>query len=524
MDIILISTDLDVWTFGLRSISAVLKAAGHSTRLIFTTTKDRLLSQTTLYELGSLTHQADIIGVSCLARGSDKAKQVIEFLHLQKKLVVWGGIHASLNPEECVEWADIVCLGEGEGMMLELLEHWSEGRDWKGIENIAYKENGLVKLNNIRPPICNLDKLPLPDFTFENEYHLTSKGFIQVSTFPGLENTSQIMYIGSRGCAFHCTYCCNAKLKALYSGKGRYIRRMSISNLIEHTLHLKQIFPLGKYFYFIDEDFLARPLEELIQFSQEFPKKVGLPFQCMTHPAQVNQQKMDLLNEAGLFRIHMGIESGSERTRREVFNRHVSNRVVKRATEIISGYPNIVPKYFFIIANPYEEREDLNATARFIASLPYGCYIQPYNLVFFPGSDLYQRAIQDGLIHGEYDSGYELDFLGGLNYNRHPWKEKNLYLNGIVFLMEGLCSKHFIGSLPRFITNKLLLPQNAVLNDNNEFVIKSMIAIKFFINRVSHLGAQLLRKIIGDPTVIYNLGYHIRKKVHHLSIDKLITK
>lgn len=521
MEILLLSTENDTWSLGLRSISAVLTAAGHRPRLVFMPTNERYYSEKILNDLALLASHTDIIGVSSLARGSEKAKQVIEFLHSKKKLIVWGGVHPSLNPEECVNWADIVCRGEGEGMMLELVERLSREDDWRNIENIAYKENGTLKMNDLRPVIADLDDLPLPDFSFKEEFHLSKKGFEKVTTLPGLKKGAPIIFNSSRGCAFHCTYCCNVKLKGLFPVNGRYVRRMSVSRLIEHAQKLRTIFPEGKYIYFIDEDFAARPVKELAQFSLEYPQKVGLPFECLAHPARINHQRMDLLNKAGLFRINLGVESGSERTKREIFDRHVSNEVVKQATQIIHNYPNIMPYYFFIIANPYEEQKDVLATAQLITSFPGHCTIKTYNLVFFPGSYIYERAVQDGLIEGKHDCGYELDFLGGLNYKDHAWKNKNLYLNGIIFLMDGLNTRNFIGSLPRFLVRWLLQPRQIDFFEKHTSAIKLMISIKFFINSVLHTGARLIKKIIGNPTVIYNLGYHVRNIVLRFSIGKL---
>jgi radical SAM superfamily enzyme YgiQ (UPF0313 family) len=513
MNITLISTDKDVWAFGLRSISAVLKAAGHVTQLVHMTTDENQFSKKVLTDVASMSRHTDIIGVSCLAQGSAKAAQLIESLHSQKKMIVWGGVHASLNPTECTDWADIVCRGEGEEMMLELVERLEHGRDWKDVPNLAFKHNGELRLNDLRPPVNDLDELPLPDFTFENENHLTENGFVQVSTLSEVNRGGRIIFNGSRGCAFHCTYCCNTKIKGLYSRRDRYVRRMSISRLIEHAQSLRNIFPLGKFFYFIDEDFAARPVAELVQLADEFPKKVGLPFQCLAHPARITKQKMDLLVKAGLFRIEMGIESGSERTRKEIYNRHVSSQVITRATQIISTYSQVLPTYLFIIANPYEEMEDLIATARLMAELPYGAQIVIYNLVFFPGSFLYERAVQDGLIGGFHDSGYELDFLSGLNYTKHSWKRKNMYLNGLLFLMAGLCTRNRVGTLPRW-SIKALLTQNLIeFNENHPSGIRVMISVKFFLNLIRFLGANWLKRILRDPTVVPNLHYHLRRKV-----------
>jgi anaerobic magnesium-protoporphyrin IX monomethyl ester cyclase len=513
MNITLISTDRDVWAFGLRSISAVLKAAGHVTQLVHMTTSEKKFSEKSLADVASLARHADLVGVSCLARGSAKAAQLIESLRAQHKLVIWGGVHASLNPAECAEWADIVCRGEGEEMMLELVERLEQGGDWKDVQNLAFREGGALRLNAVRPPVRDLDELPLPDFTFENEYHLTEKGLVQVSTLSEVSKGGRIIFNGSRGCAFHCTYCCNTKIKALYSRKDPYVRRMSVPRFIEHAQSLREIFPQGTYFYFIDEDFAARPIEELVQLSEEFPQKVGLPFQCMAHPARITHQKMDLLVKAGVCRMEMGMESGSERTRREVYDRRVSNKAMTRATQIISTYPQVLPTYLFIIANPYEEREDLVATARFIAGLPYGSQVVIYNLVFFPGSALYERAIGDGLIEGVHDSGYELDFLGGLHYKGHGWKRKNLYLNGLLFLMAGRCRRYRIGLLPRSWINALLAPQQIEFHESHPSAIRVMISIKVFLNRLRYWAAQRLKTILGNPAAVFSFGHHMQMKL-----------
>ena len=500
MNVLLLSTDLDVWALGLRSISAVLKAAGHNTSLVFMTTNERRFNKTALEELALLARHFEVVGVSCLARGSEKAKQIIEFLHLQKKLIVWGGVHASLNPEECADWADIVCRGEGEEMMLDLLNRLDQGQDWKAVESIVYKENGLLKANTIRPPISNLDQLPLPDYTFEHEYHLSKKGLVQVSTLEKERIGNNIIFNSSRGCAFHCTYCCNIKIKSLYAHKERYVRRMSVSKLIEHSQNLRRIFPQAKRFYFIDEDFGARPINELEQFSDEFPQKIGLPFECLTHPAQVSYQKMDLLVKAGLYRLNIGIESGSERTRKEIYDRHVSNKVITRAADIISHYKQLAPYYLFIIGNPYEERSDLIATARFISELPYGCNLTIYNLVFFPGSFLWERAVQERLIEDKKESGYELDFLGGFKYTDHAWKKKNLYLNGVISLMEGPCTKSRIGVLPRFIIRILLDPRRIELFEHYLFIMKIILSIRSFYVSVEHRIGNIVREIFSSSS------------------------
>lgn len=521
MKVIFISTDKDPWALGLRSISAVLKEAGHATTLVFMSTDENQLSIPNLSELKNLAIKQDVIGLSCLARGSDKARQIINFLRPLNKLIIWGGVHASLNPKECCEDADIVCRGEGEEMMLELLQRLQEGKSWNDIANIVYKSNGQIISNAPRPPIKNLDILPLPDFSFENEYHLTLAGLRQATTIPEVETQGHIFFNGSRGCAFHCTYCCNEKLKNLYDGKNHYIRRMSIGRFIEHAMRLKEIFPKGKYFYFLDEDFAARPLCELKQLAEEYPKKVGMPFECLAHPSRITIPKMELLTHSGMWRVNVGIESGSARTREEVYDRHVSTQIIRQATEIISKYPQVVPYYFLIIGNPYEETADLLESAKFVASLPYGAHLIIYNLVFFPGSGLHYRAIKDGLIKDNHESAYEIDYLTGFQFNKHAWKLKNLYLNGLIYLMGGSHTNFRMGSVPRFLFKILIHPSVLIFNEKNQHFIKLAIFLKLEFESFRHLIARIIKPFFKNPITLYNLKFHLNNQIKNIFIKEL---
>ncbi|MDR3575116.1 MAG: radical SAM protein [Anaerolineaceae bacterium] len=514
MKVTLISTEGDVWALGMRCVSATIKEAGHSTCLIFMETNKPAYPQKTLDELIELVKDTDIIGFSCLANGSERTKQVIKKLRPLNKMIVWGGVHASLTPEDCVDWADVVCLGEGEGFILELIERVEHGKEWWDIQNAAYKRDGKLICNTLRPLIANLDDLPLPDYWMEDEYHLESKGFSKVTMSPAVLERGEIAFNGSRGCAFFCTYCCNRKIKNLYSGIGNYVRRMSVPRLINHLETLKKIYPQGKYIYFIDEDFSARPLNELTLFAENLPEKVGLPFECMGHPARITQTKMDLLVKAGLWRIRIGVETGSERTKREIYDRHVSNESVLKATQVISSYPNIATQYFFIIANPYEERQDILDTIHLISSMAHGSNIWVFDLVFFPGSEIYNRAIKDNLFTSKQEGGFELDYREGFHYKQYEWKKKNLYLNGLLYHMEGICTASRLGSIPRFMLPLLINPKFIDFNEKVLIIAKTMILVKDLLQSFRHFVARTVRFFIKDPTAVYNTKTYLKKKVH----------
>jgi radical SAM superfamily enzyme YgiQ (UPF0313 family) len=106
-----------------------------------------------------------------------------------------GGHFPSLSHQQTLELVpelDSVVRFEGEATLLELVDLISTGRDWQGVQGIAYRQDGLIVSNPLRPLLTDLDQLPYPDRDFE----------------PGLVLGHVVMPIlASRGCARTCSFC-----------------------------------------------------------------------------------------------------------------------------------------------------------------------------------------------------------------------------------------------------------------------------------------------------------------------------
>ena len=89
----------------------------------------------------------------------------------------------------------------------------------------------------------------------------------------------------------------------------------------------------------------------------------------------------------------MGVESGSDDTKRLVFNRPVDNEAVMKAAAAIRKNPRIIAYYFFIIGNPYEERRDLLGTIGLLKRLPPPFFLRAYNLIFIPGTPSFSAVL-----------------------------------------------------------------------------------------------------------------------------------
>lgn len=422
----------------------------------------------------ALVGDSEIIGISSMSRGSARAKALIGGLRPLGRLIVWGGMHPTLFPEDCIGHADIVCRGEGEEFMLEIADRVSSGRDWRDIPNGAYLSEGRTILNELRPLIADLDDLPLLDFAFENEYILDPTGKLIPNT--RMKEMKSVLFSGSRGCNNNCAYCSNSQLKSIYRGKGQYLRKMSIPRFVEVAVEYRRLFPRATRFYFTDEDFFARSVDNLKEFAESYPAQVGIPFECMASPNQITEEKVALASKAGMFQIDIGIESGSERIRRELFHRQVDDETQKQAAIAVNRYAPGQALYFLILGNPYEERRDLLDGVRLMEQLPPPFSLRTYNLVFIPGTGLFERAIRDGIIKGIGDSAFEIDFIG-FDHGKHDWKRKNLYLNGLLYLMNGKFSRGLMGSVPRRFIPFLTSPGVVGFCDRHTRIGETMVAL-----------------------------------------------
>lgn len=511
MKIVLFSTDNELWGFGVRSLAAVLRRSGHPVRLILLPSEAQSLSARVLDQARELAAGTGLIGVSCHSRGAGRARQLITHLRALRTPVVWGGLHATLNPRECAQTADMVCRGEGEGLIVELAGAIAEGKDWSPLENLAFLCQDRLVLNRVRPPVPDLDVLPTFDFQREDEHHLVGEQIAAVSPRPEDSPGGQALFVGSRGCAYRCTYCSNRKLRELYAGSGRYLRRMTVARYVEHLeLLSKTRLPNVRDWFFMDEDFFLRTAAELREFAALYRRRVGLPFECMASPTSVTVEKLEPLVEAGLWRLRLGIESGSERTKRAVYDRPISNPAVLRAAQVIGQFPQVTPNYFFIIGNPYEEQEDLLDTLRLLTRLPRSGYAQMFNLVLFPGSALYDRALADGVIRGPEDGGHELDFFAGLDFRGHPWKRKNLYLNALLFLAEGKSTRFRLGLLPRCLLPLLAHPRVVRQLEPRTAVSRALIAVKRLARDLRARAGRVGRRLIGNPAELYSLRLYLK--------------
>ncbi len=429
MKITLISPYPDITAFGLRTISAYLKQYNFQTRMIFMPDPmgDDLIqgvehySSRTLTELYRLCHDADVIGISLMTNYFDAAVQVTRALRESglRAPVVWGGVHPTIRPEECLECADIICLGESEDIMLELCERLRNGSDLTSVPGSCHRlEDGRLVKNSVRPLRQNLDVYPMPDYDFRDHFIMSGDSFIPMThrlLEDHLAHGTVAQYVGKvgyqtmtgRGCPHQCTYCINDAVKCMYGSRG-YLRWRSVDHVMQELEHVRKTMPYVGYIWISDDAFFARPTRHIRSFCEEYKKRIGLPFSCLASPLTMTEEKMDLLIDAGLIYLQMGVQSGSVKIQ-ELFNRKsMTNEKMLKAMHIINRYKDrmVPPSYDFILDVPYETDADVIDSLRFIARIPRPYRLQPFALVLYPGTRLHDMAHQNGMIQDEQKDIY----------------------------------------------------------------------------------------------------------------------
>jgi radical SAM superfamily enzyme YgiQ (UPF0313 family) len=283
-------------------------------------------------------------------------------------LVIWGGIHPTLSPESCFKRADVICVGEGEGALVDLVTSIRDKTEYQNIENLWINNNGHI----IKNPIRNDPALSDPN----------------------------LQVLPARGCPFTCSYCVNSLLRPMYKDLGRFTRRRSVDNVINEMKEILQ-FPGSKkdIVEFHDENF-GTDASWLNAFESRYKKEIGLPFKVQYNPKLVKPDTISKLVNIGLHRVKFGIEAGTDQIRNKVFHRPGKNSEIVNLVNSISNY-DVKIRYDLILDNPYDTEETLKDTIDLLMQLPKPLRFNLYSLQYFPKYPLTRKALNDGHIKTE---------------------------------------------------------------------------------------------------------------------------
>ena len=325
-----------------------------------------------------------LIGVSLTTRQWLRARDVLGSLrHIIDIPVIVGGLHPTFSPDDVLrhDGIDYLCLGEGEAALLDLVNAMEAGTPVSDgrIANIWARGGVRPKL---RSPIEPLDSVPFMARDMLDERW----GVRHFST--------------QRGCPFPCTYCAAPLYNKLYadSDTTSYGRRRSHANVLAELAELRAN-GLLNYVIFLDDTFtIHHPWVR--EFCKVYKEEFKVPFSLNARVETVNETMLHELAAAGCYHIVYGVESGSERVRREIMKRSATNqrfRDVFRWTK----EAGIMATANYIVGTPGESRSEMNETIALHHEL------QPMDFGFFvfypyPGTELYRVCQANGYLPNDY--------------------------------------------------------------------------------------------------------------------------
>ena len=305
----------------------------------------------------------DIIGMSIVHANRWGG---IEIARTAKKInpgvkIVFGGIGATFLCDHLLthfEEIDFCVLGEGEYSFLQLVQ-WLEKKEGLFplmIPGIAYRKENEIVCNPKTELIKNLDDLPDPSryFTFQ---HVCL----------------------SRGCPGNCTFC----------GSPQFWKHRVRFHSAEYFVdQLERLYQKGVNFFYVSDDTFALKKDLVIKVCEEIcRRKLFISWAAICRVADINEEVLFLMRKAGCVQISYGIESGSEKIRKDL-NKPLRTDLIRKAFALTKAY-GILPRAYFIYGCPGESWDTVQESLDLIWDIkPLAAIF--YILDIFPGTALYE--------------------------------------------------------------------------------------------------------------------------------------
>lgn len=307
-----------------------------------------------------------------------------------RAVIIHGGIHATIFPEESLAYADYCVLHEGEESLRELLQClMNEPAGLERVRGIACHSDGALRIHPARPFIEDLDSLPLPAWdlleltAYDSPLHVVGGRRLPI--------------IGSRGCPYGCTYCGSPLMW------GRRVRWRSPENVIAEMKESIERLGIAQFHFWDDNLMLNRAyIEKLCRLLVD--NKLSVRWTGLTRASHIaaSADLMPLLRDAGCIGLEVGIESANPDTFRAI-KKDEDLQLIEDVARLHKAN-GMSPLFTFMAFNPGETIAGYYEQARFIDRLisdlpwydhfhmmPFPIYVGQF-CTAYPGTKLYEEA------------------------------------------------------------------------------------------------------------------------------------
>jgi radical SAM superfamily enzyme YgiQ (UPF0313 family) len=336
---------------------------------------------------------ADLVGISCMTYNAPRAYEIADRFRAQRTPVILGGYHPTLLPQEAIEHADSVCLGDAEPVARQIVEDLAGG----GLEPYYVAEP------------CSLAGLPHP-----------RRDLIRRRDYIPLDAVQ-----ATRGCDRSCAFCSVAAFHR------SHFRARPVAEVVD------EMAGLGRNLLLLDDSLTCSKEYAAELFAAMIPLKKRWFSQSSVSLA-FDSELLDLAMRSGCKGLFIGFESLSERSLR------AWNKRVNLQRDYLQAVRNLhaqgIAVYAGLVFGGDDERPDIfPRTLAFLLEANVES-LQATRLTPFPGTPLFREFERTGRILDHDWSHYD---FGSVVFEPRHMSRRTLD-EGVAWVQRGFFSRRAI--------------------------------------------------------------------------------
>jgi radical SAM superfamily enzyme YgiQ (UPF0313 family) len=301
--------------------------------------------------------ECDVVAISCLTSNAYRAYRIADAFREKGKTVVLGGIHPSLLPDEALEHADAVVIGEAEGVWEQILEDIEHGK----LQEKYHEPN---------PDLARYIPKDFSSLSKKRMYKL-----VPLQT--------------SRGCPYDCDFCCVTDIF------GKKIKLIPIKHVVRDIVESG-----ARNFIFLDDNIIGHKKYARELFTALIPLKINWIGQSSISFAD-DMEMMKLASRSGCKGLFIGLESVVESNNHQFAKLKSLEDTRKSISKILRMGILIQASVIFGFDN--DTHETFRQTIRFLRrnriSMASINALTPY-----PGTRLFEKLKEAGrLLHEKWE-------------------------------------------------------------------------------------------------------------------------
>jgi len=312
-----------------------------------------------------------------------------------------SGLHPSALPEQTIreEAADFLLQGEGFSTFAQLLNALKSGKNKEddfAINGLWYKRGDKIISNPRAANVADLGTLPMPAWDLLPMQNYRAHNW---HAFDDVDKRQPYAVIyTSLGCPYHCSFCC---INSIFGKPG--IRYRPMDQVAAEVDYLVKTYGV-RHIKMLDEMFAINE-KRVFEFCDQI-SALGhdLNFWVYGRIDTIKPEMLPRMKKAGINWLAYGIEAGSKKVRDGVSKGRFGTDQVRKVIEMTHA-AGIEVVSNFILGLPDDDMETMKETLDLAKELNCA-YANIYCAMPYPGSELYDEAVKQGLPLPKTWSGY----------------------------------------------------------------------------------------------------------------------